>query len=88
MNTFQTNLRNICPTAIPEYSLKVRYITVVDPNGARFLISNTVFLLQDGNTVLCLKIHHKYERHLRLVAHIVTKLSQNVYLVKIHILIY
>ena len=34
------------------------------------------------------KIHHKYERHLRLVAHSFTKLSQNVCLINIHILIY
>ena len=34
------------------------------------------------------KIHYKIERHLCLVAHIITKLSQNVYLVNTHILIY
>ena len=31
---------------------------------------------------------HKHERHFRLVAHIFTKLSQNVCLINIHILIY
>ena len=35
-----------------------------------------------------LKKYHKNKRHLRLVAHIVTKLSQNVYLINTHILIY
>ena len=33
-----------------EYLLKVRYIILVVPNVAGFLISNTVFLLHDGNT--------------------------------------
>ena len=34
------------------------------------------------------KIHHKNERHLRLIARIITKLPQNVYLVSNNILIY
>ena len=46
------------------------------------------FLLRDGNTALCLQIHHKNERHLRLVSHIISKFSQNVYLANAYILIY
>ena len=64
-----------------EYLLKVKYIILVDPNGARFLVFETVFL--DS-----LKKYHKNERNLRLVTYTFTKLSQNVCLINTQILIY
>ena len=72
-----------------QYLLKVRYITVVDANEAGFLISYIVFMLWDGNTALCLKnTSKKWEAFAFDIAHIVTKLSQNMYLINKHILIY
>ena len=65
--------------------LKV-YIVLVVLNLAGFLIFETVFL--GSSTTLCLKKYHKSERHLRLMTHIFTKLSQNVCLVNTHILVY
>ena len=38
-----------------EYLLKVRYVVLLDTNGAGFLISNTIFSLRDVNTALFLK---------------------------------
>ena len=49
-----------------------RYIILVDPNGAGFLISNTVFLTGWK----------------QFPTHIFTKFSQNVYLINTHIFIY
>ena len=68
--------------------LKVRFITIVDPKGDRFLISNTVFLSRYGYTALCLKNISQKGTRLCLVAYIFTKLSQNVCLINTHILIY
>ena len=104
LNMFQTNLRDVCLSVTLEfyltfvlapaytsfckglkYSLKVRYIILAPPNVAGFLIFESVLL---GNAVICLKKYHKNERHLRLVTHSFTKLSQNVCLIDTHILIY
>ena len=70
------------------YSQKVRYIIVVYPLRARFLIFETVLLGRSATLPYVWKIHHKNEWHLCLVAYIFTKLSQNVYLINTHILIY
>ena len=43
---------------------------------------------QIGNTGICLKKHHRNEWHLRLIAYIFTKISQNVCIINKHILIY
>ena len=69
-----------------EYLLKVRYIVLVDLNEAGFLISNTVFFVTGWKRrPMSEKYNYKNEWHLRLVPHIVTKLSQNVYLVNTRI---
>ena len=60
-----------------EYLPKVRYIILVDLNGDRF---SGHF----NNTTYVWKIPHNDELHLRLVVHIFTKLSQNLYLVNKH----
>ena len=67
---------------------KLGYIILVDPNGAEFLVFETVFLGRSATLPYVRKINHKNERHLRLVSHILTKLSQNVCLTNIQILIY
>ena len=67
---------------------KVRYIILVDPLWARFLIFTTLFLGRSAALPYIWKIHHKNERHLRLVAPIFTKLSQSVYPINIHFFIY
>ena len=70
-----------------EYLPKVKYIILVDSNGALFSISNSVFFCYGMETLPYVwKINPKNERHLRLVAHIITKLSQNGYPVNTHIL--
>ena len=71
-----------------KYSPKVGYIIVVDPLWTGFLIFETVFLDRTATLPYVWKIHHKNEWHLCLVAHRFTKLSQNVYLVNTHILVY
>ena len=53
-----------------------------------YLIFGTIFLGRSATLPYVWKIRHKNERHLRLVAQIFTKLSQNVCLISIHILIY
>ena len=58
-----------------EYLLKVGYIIAVDSNGAGFLIFETVFLSRTATLSNVKKKYHKNRRHLRLVAHILTKLS-------------
>ena len=71
-----------------KYLLKVRYIIVVYPWQARFLIFKTVFLGRSATLPYVWKIYHKNDWHLRLVAHRCTKLSQNMYLINTHILTY
>ena len=68
-----------------KYLLKFRYSILVDLNGTGFL---TVFLGRSATLSYIWKIHHKNERFLRLVAHIFTKISQNVCLVNTHIFMY
>ena len=70
-----------------KYLLKVRYIILNYPNVARFLILR-LFVWTGQKHDVCLKKNHKNERHLGLVTHSFTKLSQNVCLIKTHILIY
>ena len=60
-----------------EYLLKARFIILVDPNGAKFLIFKTVFW-----------VGHKNKRYLRFATHIFTKLSQNMCLVNTQFFIY
>ena len=104
INTYQTNLRNDCLSVILfvvvgvvapaytslciglEYLLKVRYIILTEPDF-RFA---TLFFFCHGMKTLpyVWKVYHENGRHLRLVAHIFTKLSQNVCLINTHILIY
>ena len=71
-----------------KYSPKDRYIILVDPLRSRFLIFESVFQDRTATLSYVWEIHHKHERHLRLVAHIFTKLLQSVYLSNTHILIY
>ena len=66
-----------------KYLLKVRYIILVDPNEAGFLIFKTVFLGRSPTLSHVWKIYHKNKRHLRLIAHIITKLSQNIYAINV-----
>ena len=46
--------------------LKVRYIILVDPNGAGFMISNTVLCYGMETLPYVWKIYHKNEWHLHL----------------------
>ena len=62
--------------------LKVWCIILFYPLWYGFLISN------GGNTALYLKEYHRTKRHLLLVAHFLTKLSQIVCLTNLHILTY
>ena len=48
------------------------------------MIFDPVFLGRLATLPYVWKIHRKNERHLRLVAHIFTKVSQNVYLISTH----
>ena len=58
-------------------------------NGAKFLISSTVFFCYRVKTLPYVwKKSHKNERYFYLLTHISTKLSQNMYLVITYILIY
>ena len=68
-----------------KYLRKVIYVIVVDQNGAGFLSFETVSLGRSTTLPYVRKIHHKIERHLRFVAHILTKRSQNVCLINIYI---
>ena len=52
------------------------------------MISYTVFSHEMETLSYVWKIYHKNRWHLCLVAHIFTKLSQNLYLINTHILIY
>ena len=61
-----------------KYLLKVMFIIEIDPNGAGFLIFDTVF---QQHYPMFKKKYHKNGRHLRLVADIFTKLSQIVCLI-------
>ena len=70
-----------------QYLLKVRYIIIVYPNIVAFLISNTGFYYGMETLSHVWKIHHNNEQHLRLVAYIVTKLSQIVCLIDTNTLI-
>ena len=71
-----------------EFLLKVRYITLVDPLWARFLIFETVFLGRMAILPYVWKLYHKNWCYLRLVSHIFNKLSQNVCLINTYTLIY
>ena len=70
---------------VSEFLLKVRYIILVVPNVVEFLISNTVFCFRMETLPYVWKYSNKTERHLCLIRHSFTKLSQNVY---INILVY
>ena len=67
-----------------KYLLKVRYTIPNYPNVVKFLIFETLCL---GRAYVWKKFH-KNERHLSLVTHTFTKLSQNVCLINKHILVY
>ena len=71
-----------------KYLLKVRYIILNYPNVARFLISEILCLGRAKILTYVWKKYHKTERHLSLVTHNFTKLSQNVCLISTYILIY
>ena len=71
-----------------KYILKVRYIILNYPNVAQFLIFETLCLGRAKTLTYVLEKFHKNERHLSLVAHSYTKLSQNVCLINMHIFIY
>ena len=86
----------VCRSLCPAYTIlcrglgylpKVRYIILVDPLWDGFLIFETVFLSRSATLPYVWKQYHKNEWRLRLVTHIFTKLSQNVCLINIHILI-
>ena len=69
-----------------EYSLKIQCIILVDPNIAVILIFKTLCLGRSKTLPYVWK-KISQERHLRLVSHIFTKLSQIVCLINVHILI-
>ena len=71
-----------------KYLSKIRYTTLVMSNVAGFLIFETVFSYRLATLPYILKKYHKNERHLRLVTHIFTKLSQNMCLINTHIFMY
>ena len=70
------------------YLLKVLEIILDYPNVAGFLIFETFCLGSSKTLPNVWKKYHKNERHLCLVRHTFTKLSQNMYKVITHILIY
>ena len=97
MSKFRLSSSSVCITSTAytslcrglKYLLKIGYIILDYSGEAEFLISYTVFLLQDGKTSLCLKIiSQKYLQYLRLVTHSFTKLSQYMCSVNTHILMY
>ena len=70
------------------YLLKLPYIILVVPNVSGFSIFSTVFCCGMKILPYIWKKYHFNERHLRLVAHIFTKHSHNMFLINIHILTY
>ena len=71
-----------------KYLLKVRFIILIHPNVAWFYNFKTLCLGSPKTLPYVWKKNHKNERHLCLAAHIFTKLSQNVYLISIHMKIF
>ena len=74
-----------------EYLPKVRFIIVVDQlilYETKFWFCRPFFWVDRQYYPISEKQYNKNERHLRLRAHIFTKLSQNLCLIDIHILIY
>ena len=71
-----------------EYLLKVRYIILVVLKVTELLMFKFVFSGRSAKMSYVWKVRHKNEWHLRLVAHIFSKVSQNICLINTHILIY
>ena len=71
-----------------KYLLKVPYIMRNYSNVDRYLIFKTLYLDRSKTLPNVRKKYHKNERHLCLVRHNSTKLSQNMCQIDTHILIY
>ena len=71
-----------------KYLIKISYSIQDYPNDAGVLVFETLCLGRSKTLSYVWKIYHKNERHLCLVAHSFTKISQIMCLINTHILIY
>ena len=71
-----------------KYLLNPPYFILDYPSVTGFLIINTVFYWRIQTLPYAWEKNHNIEQHLRLVIHIFTKHSQNMYLINIQTLMY